>query len=472
MRANLRGFLLLLPIAVAPASADADDPLSAIRIVPEVPITETPITITDLEQIARTGVMRLGQVNRELSTNDDESSRGTGAFVYPGVAPAVVLIQTAHGHGTGFFIRNDGWLLTNRHVIQDANFSVDAGGQIVQVNIGLLDDDGWMRVVDEPLRALVYSADSRRDLALIRLLDLPPGMDEVPFLTFADNPPRPGTDCVAIGHPAAGTLWTLRTGELAGAGEFPRDQMSRIVHLLNISSAPDRSMFEESMLVDPDRKQVLLSTCGLNPGDSGGPLVNEEGEVVAVSFAVPTIDAESSVDLGSFSFHIHLDEVQAFLEDWPDAPVIDAPSPLPAALYFELKDADQDGFYDTLLMADAPVQEPVGILLDLDGDSFGGASIKELETSVEFFFLQDFDFEFCVSVLPRVRISYDRDNDGEIDLVFSDEDLDEIPETEFSLVDGAWSLREATGDPVNPKLIEQDELRKRLSALQAASAGR
>lgn len=467
-RATLSGCLLILP-ALLPVRADDGDSDPQTGRVPRVSIGADPVQVTELEQIIRRSVVRLGRVEG-YGTNDDVSARGASAHVYPSVAPAVVIVQTPFGHGTGFFIREEGWLLTNRHVVRDADCRADAGGQVVQINIGLLDDDGWMRVVDEPLRGLVYKTDVRRDLALVKLLDMPTGMDAVPFLEFAAGPPGPGSDCIAIGHPAAGTLWTMRTGELAGSGEFPRDQMHQIIHLLGISSGQDRSLFEEAMLGAPERKQVFLSTCGLNPGDSGGPLVNSEGKVVAVSYAVPTLNAEGDIDLGKFSFHIHFNEVREFLQDWPEELELDAPDPLPVALYTDVFDLDQDGYYDTLMMWEDPNLPAVGALYDLNRDSFGGMSIKQLEQSGEYLILEDFDFEFCVSEYPRVRISYDTDNDGVLDLVFSDEDHDGLTDTQFTLNDGAWGLRPEAGDPVSPKRFVEEELRKRFTALQTIAA--
>ncbi len=454
------------PLAcLAPLMADDEAPAPAVKdLIPDERITDAAKPFTDFNQLLRTEVARQGRGKDELAANQDEDTRGLGQFVYPEIAPAVVVVMTYYGHGTGFFIREDGWLLTNRHVVEDADYSRDLNGQVVQINVGTLDKDGWMHVIDQPIPALVYKSDIRADLALLKLLEMPPGMEQVPVIKFAEKTPMPGEDVVAVGHPAAGTLWTLRSGELAGVGIFPDDQMDQILYLLSISSG-DRAHFEQSLKNDPERKRVFLSTCGLNPGDSGGPLVNDEGELVAVSYAVPTIDTTVGVDRGKFSFHIHLEEVDDFLSLWPDEPIVPAPNPLPGGMYYELQDADQDGYFDTMVISMGPGEPPVGVLLDLDGDSYGGKSIKQLELMGAYIDETGFDFEFVASAYPRVRISYDTNNDGEIDLVFSDEDHDEIPDTRLAFADSEWTLAEITTEPVNPRHFLIPRLQKRFSIL-------
>jgi len=421
--------------------------------------------VADLYELTRSGVLRNGRPE-ELATNEDQSSRGFSEQVYPRVAPAVVVVGSHYGHGTGFFIREDGWLLTNNHVVEDCDYDPELGGQVAKVNIGTLNADGWMQVVDRPLRALVYKTDFRQDLALLKLLEFPPGMDKVPVVPFAKSIPGPGAGVVAVGHPAAGTLWTLRSGEMAGVGVFPDDEIDRIMLLLRISSS-DRSVFEKSLELDPERKQVVLSTCGMNPGDSGGPLVNERGELVAVTYAIPTIDLASSVDYGKFSFHIHLKEVDDFLSLWPDEPMVAAPNTRAGGTYSILSDADGDGRYDTMAITNDPEGEPIGVLRDLDQDSFD-MTIEEMATAGINPNHNAFDYEFSVCAYPHVRIAYDTDNDGHVDLVYSDEDHDDQPELTLRYVDREWTMEAGTGELVSADHFKDPELRSRFNGGKGA----
>jgi S1-C subfamily serine protease len=457
-------------VALSCSLLPAEDHSRLHDLLPQQPLPADARPVTDLHELMRSGALRNGRTEDKLATNEDETTRGFSEDVYPLIAPAVVVVQNHYCHGTGFFIRDSGWLLTNNHVVEDCDYDAELGGQVAMINFGTLNDDGWMEVSDQPLRAVVYKTDVRQDLALLKLVELPSGMEQVPVIPFAKSIPRPGAGVVAVGHPAAGTLWTLRSGEMAGAGIFPDDQMDRIIFLLSISSG-DRKFFEESLRQDPERKQVVLSTCGLNPGDSGGPLVNADGELVAVSYAVPTIDLDSQVDRGKFSFHIHLKEIDDFLSLWPDEPIMAAPNPRAAGMYSSFQDQDGDGRYDALAIANDPAAEPIGVLIDFDQDSFGGQTIEQLANSGTEPFPGDFDYEFAICMAPRSRISYDTDNDGTIDLVFSDEDHDDEPETALRYVDRGWTIAPLEGEVLAAEHFSDVVLRKRFKTWNAAQSG-
>lgn len=457
-------------VALSCSLLPAADGLPLRDLLPADPLADQARVVPDLHELTRSGVLRTGRSGAKFTTNEDEATRGFSEEVYPLIAPAVVVVQNHFCHGTGFFIRDSGWLLTNNHVVEDCDYDAELGGQVAMINVGTLNDDGWMVVSEQPLRALVYKTDVRQDLALLKLMELPLGVEQVPVIPFAKSIPRPGAGVVAVGHPAAGTLWTLRSGEMAGAGIFPDDQMDRIIFLLSISSG-DRKFFEESLQQDPERKQVVLSTCGLNPGDSGGPLVNADGELVAVSYAVPTIDLDSQVDRGKFSFHIHLKEVDDFLSLWPDEPIMAAPNPRAAGMYSSFQDQDGDGRYDALAIANDPSAEPIGVLIDLDQDSFGAQTIEQLANAGTEPLAGDFDFEFAICMAPRSRISYDTDNDGTIDLVFSDEDHDDVPETALRYVDRGWTISRLAGEVVAAEHFSDIALRKRFKTWNAAQSG-
>ncbi len=202
-------------------------------------------------------------------------ARGAGANVYPDVAPAVVLISTQTGHGTGFFISKDGWILTNAHVVDGTAYSHKHQGNVVTVLPGVIGSDGWMVESTQQLSAIVYRVSQRQDLALLKLTELPKDTTAVPFLRLAANIPKPGSECVAIGHPGIGSLWSVRQGEVTGVGKFPRDQAGIIAGLLQVSSG-ERKELEEQLATHAEQKQVLQSNCEISGGDSGGPLVNPQ----------------------------------------------------------------------------------------------------------------------------------------------------------------------------------------------------
>jgi S1-C subfamily serine protease len=172
------------------------------------------------------------------------------------VAPAVVTITTSGGGilgsstGTGSGVIYDpaGWILTNRHVVENAN------------NLTVTLNDG--RVFED---ATVYGIDTLTDLAIVRIEgeDLPAAP-----IGSSDNL-KPGQLAIAIGNPL-GYENTVTTGIVSGLGRQ-----------ILASDAVQAS--------DPDRLRNLIQTdAAINPGNSGGPLINSAGQVIGINTAVST----------------------------------------------------------------------------------------------------------------------------------------------------------------------------------------
>ncbi|WP_045860502.1 Do family serine endopeptidase [Teredinibacter purpureus] len=143
--------------------------------------------------------------------------------------------------GSGFLISSDGYLLTNYHVIEDAD-------QIV------------VRLVDRrEFKAMVIGSDPRSDLALLKIDE-----EKLPFLTLATNDElRIGEWVVAIGSPF-GLDFSASAGIVSAIGRsIPTDKNENYVPFIQTDVA-------------------------INPGNSGGPLFNMEGKVVGVNSQIYT----------------------------------------------------------------------------------------------------------------------------------------------------------------------------------------
>ncbi len=411
----------------------------------------------------------IGSINLELSRTErgtphgknQSRPRGEASIrVYREAAPAIVMVTDGKtGHGTGFFVREGGWILTNNHVIESMPFDPNTGARMTRIVSGSMDDDGAMTADDEHLEAIVYKTDEIRDLALLRLKHSVD--DHGPnhaVIGLADNSPVPGSACIAIGHPSAGVMWTLRQGEVSGRGYFPKDQLGNFI--LRGADVSDRETVESILDQLPSRK-VLLSSCGLNPGDSGGPLLNEDGKLVAVSFAVPPIDSEAGIDLGKFSYHVHLEEVNAFLENWPSEPNIHVPSILPPAELQALADLDDDQHPETWLFA-LDEATPSGFFIDLDADTDPDfvKSASLLGVSGEDPFVS-WNWEVAYVVHPQEQYAFELNGDGQPDVVLVRQDLDEDRWSKFSRSDsGDWTCESWNGNPQTHVHFESEDLQK------------
>jgi hypothetical protein len=263
---------------------------------------------------------------------------------------------------------------------------------------------------------------------------------------------------VAIGHPAAGLLWSVRSGEVSGVGNWPHEMIDAVMARLS-AEVKDRERVN-TLIANMPKRRVVLSTCGLNPGDSGGPLVNIKGELIGVSFAVPRSDPERGVSLAKFSYHVHLDEVKAFLADRPAEPQVAVPDPWPTAVYCARLDLDDDGMPDTLAFGMERGQQIVGLVLDLDQDSDPEFKPSQLASPAG---RRAWDFEFAIQRSPLHRTFYDTDNNGTIDLILTDNDQDGEADAVLRLNKGTWAKDEARGRKmIDQTLLDRQAMRERL----------
>ena len=173
--------------------------------------------------------------------------------VFEKVHPAVVNISTTtlgmnfwmeviprHGQGSGFVIDSRGYIMTNNHVVANA--------QKILVTMA----EG------KKIQATLVGRDPRSDLAVIKISS--GYVDRVARLGNSDDV-RTGQKAIAIGNPF-GLSHTLTTG---------------------IVSALNRSIRTE----DGNQIDDLIQTdAAINPGNSGGPLLNSNGDVMGINTAI------------------------------------------------------------------------------------------------------------------------------------------------------------------------------------------
>ncbi len=363
---------------------------------------------------------------------NSERPRG-GVEVYAKVAPAVVVVRTDNGHGTGFIVSADGLVLTNYHVIAEGlRHDSKRSASYALVHMGRMGADGAMQLLPEPVRASLLKVDRVLDLALLKLDTIPAASSPLRFLQFADASPPPGSGATIVGHPASGLLWTLRSGQVSGIGRMPADLVDFVMLQLASAQAERQQVADE--LSRMDSRRIMLTSTGANPGDSGGPVVDGLGRVIAVTFAVPSDPARAK-----FSYHVHLDEVRQFMKGIPSAPMLLVPDPWELGPRVQLEDVDRDGAPDVLF---AGTEAPEVMLFDLDNDT-PVALRKSVDTLVK---SRKWDFEFALRLVrsePTSTAFYDSDNDGTVDLVDVVEDRDRTKNKRFTrTAAGGWRVEE------------------------------
>jgi serine protease Do len=147
----------------------------------------------------------------------------------------------ATGLGTGVIVRPDGLILTNNHVISEA--------ELIQVRL-------WDR---REYRAEVIGRDPETDLALIRIRAPKP----LPYAELGDSDQLEiGEWVVAIGNPF-GLDHTVTAGIVSAKGRR------------NINPGGKRGYWN-----------FIQTDASINPGNSGGPLINAQGRVIGINTAI------------------------------------------------------------------------------------------------------------------------------------------------------------------------------------------
>ncbi len=180
----------------------------------------------------------------------------TNVRIYRQAAPAVANIVTrtveydfflnpvpVAGAGSGFVIDSRGYILTNFHVVQDA--------QSIEVTLG--DQSRYP--------AKFIGADPRNDIALVKID--PRGRKLVTLPLSDSSALQVGQRVLAIGNPF-GFQSTLTTGVVSALGRTVQTSQTTFID------------------------EAIQTDAAINQGNSGGPLLNTHGEVIGINSAIYT----------------------------------------------------------------------------------------------------------------------------------------------------------------------------------------
>jgi len=216
-----------------------------------------PAPHTNGGSLANSGVMaspnNVSQAARDAALTDDEA---INVRVYRQASPAVANILTkateydffmdpvpVEGAGSGFVIDEKGYILTNFHVVQEA--------QSIEVVLG-----------DQTrFPGKFIGADQRNDVALVKI---DPKGKHLVALPLGDSAAlQVGQKVLAIGNPF-GFQSTLTTGVVSALGRTVQTS--------------------QTTLID----EAIQTDAAINRGNSGGPLINSHGEVIGINSAIYT----------------------------------------------------------------------------------------------------------------------------------------------------------------------------------------
>ncbi len=179
--------------------------------------------------------------------------------------PSQQIPRLQMGSGSGVIIGKEGYIVTNNHVVENA--------EKIQVSL----NDG------REFEASVIGTDPTTDIALLKI-----DAKDIPFLTFSNS------DAVRLGE------WVLAVGN-------PFNLTSTVT--AGIISAKGRSL---GIINDQTAIESFLQTDAVvNPGNSGGALVNTAGELIGINTAIST----HTGSFEGYSFAVPSNIVKKVVED-------------------------------------------------------------------------------------------------------------------------------------------------------------
>jgi len=153
--------------------------------------------------------------------------------------------QQAQAAGSGVIINSNGYIVTNNHVVKDAD----------EVEVALFDDRVY--------KATIVGTDPDTDIAVIKIDE-----KDLPFLSFVDsNKAKVGEWVLAVGNPF-NLNSTVTAGIISAKG--------RSINILNRNTEQGSTAIESFIQTD----------AAINPGNSGGALVDLQGGLLGINTAI------------------------------------------------------------------------------------------------------------------------------------------------------------------------------------------
>jgi serine protease Do len=234
----LKPWPLIVLLGASPGLAWAEEPLWSEGASRAALRADAPINMQSFIRLARTLGPAVVNIIAMSSLEEPHDTRPRP----PGSGPPDNERHRGRGQGTGFIIHKSGYVLTNAHVIENA-------------------DDVRVRLADDrELTARVVGHDERTDIALLKV-------EAGSELQVA---PLGNSDEVQIGE------WVVAIGNPFGLDHTVTAGIISAKERREIRPGGGQSGFYDFLQTD----------ASINPGNSGGPLINGRGEVIGINTAM------------------------------------------------------------------------------------------------------------------------------------------------------------------------------------------
>ena len=201
---------------------------------------------------------------RQIQINDQTSLTDVISNIKGAVVGVMAVTGGGYSIGSGVAISDGGYIVTNHHVIENAN----------SITVYLANQT--------TTRASLLYSDSAMDIAVIK------SEKNLPYLVCSDDVPSVGEDVIAIGTPLS----------LDFRNTVTKGIVSALNRTVGISNSGGYTTYMQNL---------IQHDASINPGNSGGPLLRTNGEVVGINtlkasdaegigFAIPISIGQSVVE--------------------------------------------------------------------------------------------------------------------------------------------------------------------------------
>jgi len=204
------------------------------------------VNFTSASSIATPAVVHVN--TKYTIQNNAQQFYGDDLFQYFFGTPQQRQQRESSASGSGVVVSSDGYIITNNHVIENAND--------IQVNLSN----------NKTYKATLIGSDKDTDLALIKI----DTEEDLPYLNFANSDDvLVGEWVLAVGNPF-NLASTVTAGIVSAKG--------RNINLLQNIQGQSNTAIESFIQTD----------AAINPGNSGGALVNTDGDLIGINTAIAT----------------------------------------------------------------------------------------------------------------------------------------------------------------------------------------
>lgn len=215
--------------ALTQATRNLEEELGIVNTQLEERASQISLLSKDLEQVKTESAAQIVELEENIKTLQAENEDFSG--IIEEVIPGVVSIKTNVGTGSGFFVRSDGYMATNYHVILGAT-----AGSVVT-------SDGTAH----PIRIVGFNADA--DLAILDTTG--EGYTKLEFGNSQNT--KVGEKVIAVGNPG-GLAFSVTQGIISSTERY--DEQGNLLFQIDVP---------------------------INPGNSGGPLIDKTGKVIGIN---------------------------------------------------------------------------------------------------------------------------------------------------------------------------------------------